>query len=310
MARKPRLHIPGGMYHVLLRGNGGDDIFFHEEDRTKFFLLLQEGIERYSYRLHAFCLMTNHIHLVIQVSDTPLSKIVQNISFRYTKFINKKKKRIGHLFQGRYKAILIDADNYMLELVRYIHNNPVRANLVADPLDYPWSSHSAYLGREKISYLTTSFVLEQFGNSLPVASKLYQNFVRKGLNEGYRREFHAGKTDSRILGDDTFVERKTHKTILTKRHNLDKIASYVCSKYKIHESELSLASRRRDYSQIRGIIAWLSVELGTATLTDVGKRYNRDLTTLSRAANRIADNALSSKKYKATLLGYLKDLDS
>jgi REP element-mobilizing transposase RayT len=116
MARKPRLHVPAGFYHVILRGNGGQDIFFAKADRTKFLLLLQEISERFLCRLHAFCLMSNHIHLVIQVGETPLAKIIQNISFRYTRFINKRIKRVGHLFQGRYKALLVDADTYLLEL--------------------------------------------------------------------------------------------------------------------------------------------------------------------------------------------------
>lgn len=157
MARKSRIHVPGGVYHVLLRGNDGQDIFFTGKDRARFSLLLQEGTERFTYLLHAFCYMTNHVHLVIQVGDVPLSKIIQNLSFRYTKYINKQKNRIGHLFQGRYKAILVDGDTYLLELVRYIHNNPLRAGLVKDPADYPWSSHRLYLGLDVLSYLTTDW---------------------------------------------------------------------------------------------------------------------------------------------------------
>ena len=121
MARKSRIHYPGAVYHVILRGNGGQDIFFARQDRTRFYLLLQEGVERFGHRIHAFCCMTNHVHLAIQVAEIPLAKIMQNVSFRYTRHINNREKRIGHLFQGRYKALLIDADSYLLELVRYIH---------------------------------------------------------------------------------------------------------------------------------------------------------------------------------------------
>jgi hypothetical protein len=93
----------------------------------RFYFLLQEGVEKYGHRVHAFCLMTNHVHLAIQVGEVPLSRIMQNIGFRYTTYLNRRKKRTGHIFQGRYKALLIDADSYLLELVRYIHCNPVRA---------------------------------------------------------------------------------------------------------------------------------------------------------------------------------------
>jgi len=143
MTRKSRIHYPGAVYHVILRGNGGEDIFFARQDRTRFYLLLQEGVERYGHRIHAFCCMTNHVHLAIQVAEISLAKIIQNVSFRYTRHINKRKKRIGHLFQGRYKALLIDAETYLLELVRYIHLNPVRAGIVHKPDEYPWSGHRA-----------------------------------------------------------------------------------------------------------------------------------------------------------------------
>jgi len=121
MARKPRLHYPGALYHVILRGNARQDIFITDEDRYRFYLFVQEGLERYGHRVLAFCLMTNHIHLAIQVADVPLSRIMQNLTFRYTRWFNWRSKRIGHLFQGRYKAILVDADSYLLELAAYIH---------------------------------------------------------------------------------------------------------------------------------------------------------------------------------------------
>jgi putative transposase len=110
MARKQRVYCPGAFYHVILRGNSGQTIFFDDKDRTRFYLLLQEGVERFGHRIHAFCLMTNHIHLAIQIADISLSRILQNLCFRYTRWVNWRQGRTGHLFQGRYKAVLIDAD--------------------------------------------------------------------------------------------------------------------------------------------------------------------------------------------------------
>ena len=120
MARKPRLFYPGAVYHVLLRGNAGQDIFYGKEDRKYFYRLLREGHEKFGHRIHAFCLMANHVHLAMQVADTPLSRIMQSLSQRYTGWINRQLGRKGHLFQGRYNALLIDADTYLLEPVRYI----------------------------------------------------------------------------------------------------------------------------------------------------------------------------------------------
>ena len=143
MARQPRIHFTGAVYHVMLRGNARAEIFFEKDDRHRFYLLLQEGVERFGCRIHAFCLMTNHVHLAVQVGATPLSRSMQNLTFRYRQWINHRDRRVGHLFQGRYKAILINRDDYLLELVRYIHLNPVQARLVRAPAAYRWSGHRA-----------------------------------------------------------------------------------------------------------------------------------------------------------------------
>jgi len=113
MARKPGVHLPGGLYHVILRGNAQQEIFFDAQDREVLYALLEEGCARFGYRVHAFCLMTNHVHLALQPGDTPLSRGMQNLSFRYARHINRSQGRVGHLFQGRYKALLVEADSHL-----------------------------------------------------------------------------------------------------------------------------------------------------------------------------------------------------
>ena len=130
MARRPRFHFPGATYHVMLRGNNGKAIFTSDEERCRFCFLIQEGVERFGHQIYAFCFMTNHIHLALKVNDVPLSKIIQNLSFRYTRFFNWRHNVIGHLFQGRFKSVLVDGSRYLKHLIRYIHLNPVRANMV------------------------------------------------------------------------------------------------------------------------------------------------------------------------------------
>jgi hypothetical protein len=120
--------------------------------------------------------------------------------------LNSRHKVYGHLFQGRYKALLVDQDQYLLELVRYIHLNPVRARLVRDPAQYPWSAHRAYLGRSTLAWLTTESVLGQLGGSLGVARGRYARFVAQGIDQGHRPEFYSGDEDSRVIGDERFVE--------------------------------------------------------------------------------------------------------
>lgn len=290
MARKPRVHCPGALYHVTLRGNAGQTIFFDERDRTRFYLLLQEGTERFRHRIHAFCLMSNHVHLAIQVADLPLSRIIQNLSFRYTKWVNRRQSRSGHLFQGRYKAVLVDADAYLLELTRYIHLNPVRAGLVKEPEEHPWSGHRAYLGLEVIPWLTRDWVLSQFSERESSARRAYGRFIQDGKKESYRREYHVGSgTDSRILGDDQFIDRVLEKEEkrARRRVSLDRIIREVCKSFSLEEGELLVSGRDHRLSRVRGTAAWLVMEYGIGTLGELSRRMGRDITTLSSAAKRL-----------------------
>jgi len=241
MARKPRVHVPGGYYHVMMRGNMGSDLFFSEADYSRFFLLLQEGIERYGHRVHAFCLMTNHVHLLIQVGEIPLSRIIQNLAFRYTRYINSKRKEAGHLFQGRYKAILVDEDSYLLELVRYIHLNPVRAGLCDAASDYDWSSHNAYMGKTTVSWLYMREVLGRFSEEKARAIQLLKLFTEESHGESRRSEFHTGSHQGQILGDDAFAERALSASglaVAIKPPSLIEIIDAVCAEYQTGEAVL------------------------------------------------------------------------
>ncbi len=295
MARKPRIHYPGACYHVILRGNAGHDIFFNKKDREQFFILLQEGIERYKHRIHAYCLMTNHLHLVIQVGEIPLYRIMQNIAFRYATYINRRKRQVGHLFQGRYKALLIDADSYLLELVRYIHNNPVRAGIVKTPEEYSWSSHNVYSGRTSVSWLTTNWVLSQFADSRTQAVGLYREYILSGINEVHRKEFYQGNIEGRMLGDDRFAEEAyvMASQKIPVRTTLEQLTQAVCGQYEIDPEMLSSGGRVRRISEPRSVAALLVRESSHLSLMDLSRSLNRDLSGLSQAASRL-DKRLSS----------------
>jgi hypothetical protein len=233
--------------------------------------------------------MSNHVHMAIQVSDIPLSRIIQNLSFRYTRWINWRQSRSGHLFQGRYKALLVDADAYLLELTRYIHLNPVRAGIVKEPEGYSWSGHRAYLGRDVIPWLTTDWVLSQFSNKESSARKAYGRFIQDGKKEIYQKEYHLGsETDSRILGDDGFIERVLGKEEKRprRRMTLDRIIQEVCKCFSIKEGRLLPSGRDHTLSKARGMAAWLVLECGVGTLAELSWRTGRDVTTLSSAAKR------------------------
>ena len=294
MARKPRVHYPAALYHVILRGNGGQEIFFGQEDRFRLYLLLQEGIERYGHKVHAFCLMTNHIHLAMQVGEVGLPRIIQNLAFRYTRWVNWRQNRTGHLFQGRYKAVLVDGDPYLLELTRYIHLNPVRSGIVRRPEDYPWSGHRVYLGLETIPWLTTDWVLSMFSSRADRARRAYREFVEKGKDGGHQGKYGKGsEMDSRILGDTIFIEKvlgqgqeKWKKPVTVER-----IVSHVCRQFSLREDELSGSGKDRRLSKVRAFAAWLILDSGSLTLAELSKRVHRDSSTLSSAAKFLEKQA-------------------
>jgi hypothetical protein len=234
--------------------------------------------------------MPDHIHMAVQVGDIPLSRIMQNLSFRYTQWMNRRQDRVGHLFQGRYKAVLVDANSYLLELVRYIHLNPVRAGMVKSPEAYPWSSHLSYLGEKKLPWLRMDWVLSRFSSSSGQTGNEYREFVHSELAGGQREEFHRGtKGERRALGESPFIEEVFRRAQQERNKDLSMgdIIRRVCEHYGVKETELSAAGKSHRNSLVRGIIAWLILESGELTLTELSKRLNRDISTLSSAAKRV-----------------------
>ena len=293
MARKPRIHYPGAVHHVILRGNAGQDLFFQDKDRDRFYRLLDEGQQKYGYRIHAFCLMRNHVHLALQVGEVSLSRIMQNLSQRYTVWMNRQQGRTGHLFQGRYKAILLDADAYLLELLRYIHLNPVRAGIVKLPEGYPWSSHRAYLGQEKIPWLTTDWTLAQFSEERRLARRRYREFIMEGVGEGYRQEFHRGTGEGRLLGDDRFVEEvlKVMRQEIVHKVSIEEVLKTVCNLYGLDVQEVVEIGKGRGSSEARAMICWLVRQHRHLSLTDLSRWLNRDISALSVAASRLVEKS-------------------
>jgi putative transposase len=291
MARKPRIHVPGGVYHVILRGNGGQPIFFGEGDHGQMEDLIADGVRRLGYRVHGYCRMPNHVHLIVQVGRIGLSAIVQNLAFRYTRWVNRHQRRRGHLFQGRYQAILVDADSYLLELVRYVHLNPVRAGLVADPAAYPHSGHRAYLGQTDVPWLHREWVLGQFADTEGAARRLYRRFIERGLAEGHRADLYQGAADSRILGDDHFAEsiERSCQRPLRRRIPIGKIVAVGAEAMGIELDRLCSPSRDRALARARALLAYVVVTHGCSTLTALSRIVHRDVATLSNGAAMVRE---------------------
>ena len=310
MARKPRVHYPGALYHVMLRGNRGEEIFFEDADYRYFLSLVGEGVARFGHRIHAFYLMANHVHLALQVAKVPLSKIMQNLSFRYTGWINKNSGRMGHLFQGRYKAILVDQDSYLLELTRYIHLNPVRAGLVRDPVTYPSSGHRYYLGKRKVPWLTTDWVLSQFSKQVGAARRRYAQFVTEGIGAGRREEFHSGNHEGRLLGDDDFVTRVLAQAEAQIRRPppLAAIMAAVCRERDVPEAALRAPGRRSLAAQARWLVALLAMDLNSASLTEVARYFGRDVATLSNGVQQLRKQSNEDEQYRQRVARLAKRL--
>ncbi len=205
MSRPLRIEYKGAFYHITARGNEKKNIFKNEKDHEKFLLYLEASVQRYGAVIHAYCLMDNHYHLLIETPLANLSEIMRYINGSYTTYFNTKRHRIGHLLQGRYKAILIDTDAYAQELSGYIHLNPVRAGVVSKPQDHQWSSYHYYIGKEKTpKWLTVSFILGYFDKRITVGQRKYSAFVNAMVDKRYDSPLKATVASS-ILGDKNFV---------------------------------------------------------------------------------------------------------
>ena len=205
MARPLRIEYDGALYHVTSRGNARKAIFGDGKDRETFLSTLRKVNERYHWLCHAYCLMNNHYHLIIETPEGNLSKGMRQLNGVYTQAYNRRHRRVGHIFQGRYKAILVQKESHLLEVCRYVVLNPVRAKAVPSPEKWKWSSYKGTGGLEKPHpCLTATWVLGQFGKERREAEKRYREFVKAGI--GQVSIWHKVKGQS-LLGEDHFVER-------------------------------------------------------------------------------------------------------
>lgn len=204
MARPLRLEFTGALYHVTARGDRKKDIYEDDDDRHAFLSVLAGVADRFNWLVHAYCLMSNHYHLLIETPDGNLAKGMRQLNGVYTQYSNRRYGRTGHLFQGRYKAILVQKESYLLEVARYVVLNPVRAQMVRSAGDWPWSSYRATAGRRDTpAWLTTDWILSAFASRRADAVLKYRRFVSEG--RGQPAPWHA-LANQVLLGDEHFVD--------------------------------------------------------------------------------------------------------
>jgi REP element-mobilizing transposase RayT len=277
MARRPRLHMPGGFYHVTLRGNHRQPIFFVDTDRELLSLVVADAVDRSAARIHAFCWMTNHLHLLVQVADAPLGQLMLRIASRYARRVQASLPTTGHLFERRYHAVLVDADSYLLTLIRYIHLNPVRAAIVSDPADYPWSSHHAYLGKNRPTWLTTGFTRQLLGGDAVDAAERYRKFMSTTADCRWGEGTLQPRSDQPyILGSDDFVARACADVWQPRQHRqLDDLIAECAARFHIQPGSLASPSRSHHLAAARAWLAHRAVADGTVSVSGLARRLGR-----------------------------------
>lgn len=277
MARPLRIEFAGALYHVTARGNAQADIYADDADRQQFLSLLHNTVTRYDWYCHAYCLMDNHYHLLIETNTPTLSKGMKFLNGTYTQYVNRQHTRVGHVFQGRFKAILVQKDAYLLELARYIVLNPVRAQMVRSAKAWPWSSYRATAGYlDSEACLITDGVLGGFAKTKKVAQQRYRDFVQTGKGQPSPwQQLH----NQIYLGDEAFVNDMHGKLDPTqslkdipKKHTLSpkKPLSHFAAKHKARDDGMAQA--------------YLS---GHYTLAEVGAHFGVSYATVSRAVKQV-----------------------
>lgn len=220
MSRPLRIEYPDALYHVTSRGNARNNIFHSDFDRETFLKVFSGVVERFNWLCHAFCLMDNHYHLLIETPDGNLSKGMRQLNGIYTQKYNWLHQKTGHVFQGRYKAILVEKDSYLLELCRYVVLNPVRAGMAEKPEQWRWSSYHFTAGtKNPPDYLTTDWILGLFNQKKTEAQKLYRRFIRSGIGLKSPWEELQGQI---LLGEETFID--SHKNLFQGKQPIKEIS--------------------------------------------------------------------------------------
>lgn len=294
MPRKKRFYCLDHCHHVMLRGVEGRGLFLDDGDRIRFCLLLQAAAEKHTVLIHAFCLMSNHIHLVLEPKKSSLQSAVHAFAFRYAQYFNHRYDRQGYLFQGRFKSIFVENGLYLKRLVRYIHLNPVQAGLVKRSEEYRWSSHRAYMSLDEYVWLKKDFVLSRFHDDPQVALERFvpfMNHTQEAISDltGLTKAFRAG-----AYGTDEFMKNTLPEVQIAQAPSyelsLKDTIQEICNRFQVTHYELSSTSKERRVVNARSILALLGRQVHSWKTGDVALALGKHDATVSRLASRAAQN--------------------
>ena len=300
MARPLRIAFPGAFYHITARGNERKAVFKSKRDRERFLEYLETATDRYRAVIHAYCLMDNHYHLLLETPAGNLSQIMHHVNGAYTTYFNVKRARSGHLFQGRYKAIVVEKDEYAKELSRYIHLNPVRAKMVQTPEEYAWTSYNFYIGKDKAPpWLQRQFILDYFGRSIKVAQKGYEKFVSQIVDKDYESPL-KDVLGSALLGSQAFIDYIKNEFVSKQKSDrnvpaLKQLASQasipdICQAV---ESVLGETPRRSRKVQI-----YLCRKHSTASLAVIGDRFGIGDSAVAQSYSRFLNEIKTDRRLR------------
>lgn len=304
MSRPLRIEFPGAFYHVTSRGNEGRMIFQSIRDREKYLSYLESAHDRYGAILHAYCLMGNHYHLLLETPRGNLSQVLHHINGAYTTYFNIKRGRSGHLFQGRFKGILVEKDAYCKELSRYIHLNPVRAGLAETPWEYRWSSYRCFIGKDrKPEWLKTELVLGDFGGPKESGFKRYREYVEreeiKELESPFKRV-----VASTYLGSKEFIQRISEEYL--EKSGIDKRNVPALKEVfrgptlgEIEESVLKAIGK--DHVLFKKMCVYLCHKHSGLTLNELGGYFGMNGGAVSQLSKRFKEMIEKDKEVRRTL---------
>lgn len=329
MPRQARLDIPGALHHIMVRGIDKTAIFKDDEDKARFLERLGHNITEGKCTVYAWVLMSNHVHILFKSGRDGISSVMRRLLTWYAQYYNRRHRRMGHLFENRYKSILCEEDAYLLALVRYIHLNPMRAGILKtmEDLDhYSWSGHRTIIDRSKDPWMDAEYILAQFGDNRRKALREYRRFMAEGAGQGRSRELTGGglvrsqggwsqvlamrrrgrkeEFDERILGGGDFVnnilkeaEDRQLRQLKAKRSgkNIQKIIEEECRDYGVSSVELQGGSKRRKVSNARATIGLRSREELGLSAAEIARHVGVNTSGITRAIERAESR--SGRKY-------------
>ena len=305
MSRRQRLHVPGGTYYIVQQGSAHQPVFSQPQDYQLFERLLAAALNRTESRLHAYCWMPNAIHLIVQIDEISVGRFMQGLTGRYARNIHQRDGASGHFFQQRYKALLVDPDEYLLKLIHYVHYLPVLGGLVQSPSEFSHSSHGAYSGSADVPWVNTRTAMRPLSDD---AQRVYQEIMScPPAPENIKLFERGGPNDLRVIGGAEYIgnlprRSRTYRSKLT----LEQIIYTVTSALGVEREHVLSTSRKRDLAMARALIAWFATERHVATLSEVARQLRRDPSTLSVAISRY--RVCRPELFKLTALHYMVPL--